>query len=142
MKRIDKILMRLVLGLLAVPAFMASCSDEPLAENYYTFTGEMASDYLQNRSDQFSDFVAILQRSGLYGTLATYGSYTVFAPNNAAVEEYLHGRGLNSVDQLSKEECDTISWNHIIDEVAYFTMDLIDGNIPTANMNGRNLTFS
>lgn len=142
MKRIDKILMRLVLGLLAVPAFMASCSDEPLAENYYTFTGEMASDYLQNRSDQFSDFVAILQRSGVYGTLASYGSYTVFAPNNAAIAEYLSGRGMTSIDQLSKEECDTISWNHVIDEMAYFTTDLIDGNIPTANMNGRNLTFS
>ena len=142
MKRIDKILMRLVLGLLAVPAFMASCSDEPLAENYYTFTGEMASDYLQNRPDQYSEFVAILQRSGMLGTLATYGSFTCFAPTNAAVEQYLRDRGLTSVEQLSKEECDTISWNHVIDEDAYFTTDLQDGNIPSPNMNGRNLTFS
>ena len=142
MKRIDKILMRLVLGLLALPAFMVSCSDDPLPENYYTFTGEMVSDYLQNRPEEFSEFVAILQRSGMYGMMATYGSYTCLAPTNAAVEEYLHSRGLTSVDQLSKEECDTLSWNHIIDEDAYFTTDLIDGNIPSANMNGRNLTFS
>ena len=134
--------MRLVLGLLALPAFMVSCSDDPLPENYYTFTGEMVSDYLQNRPEEFSEFVAILQRSGMYGMMATYGSYTCLAPTNAAVEEYLHSRGLTSVDQLSKEECDTLSWNHIIDEDAYFTTDLIDGNIPSANMNGRNLTFS
>ena len=50
MKRIDKILMRFVLALLVIPAFTVSCSDEPLAENYYTFTGEMVTDYLQNRS--------------------------------------------------------------------------------------------
>ncbi len=142
MKRIDKILMRLVLGLLALPAFTVSCSDDPLPENYYTFTGEMVSDYLQNRPEEFSEFVAILQRSGMYGMMATYGSYTCLAPTNAAVEEYLHSRGLTSVDQLTKEECDTLSWNHIIDEDAYFTTDLIDGNIPSANMNGRNLTFS
>ena len=134
--------MRLVLGLLALPAFTVSCSDEPLPENYYTFTGEMVSDYLQNRPEEFSEFIAILQRSGMYGMMATYGSYTCLAPTNAAVEEYLHSRGLTSVDQLTKEECDTLSWNHIIDDDAYFTTDLIDGNIPSANMNGRNLTFS
>ena len=142
MKRIDKILMRFVVGLLALPAFMVSCSDDPLPENYYTFTGEMVSDYLQNRPEEFSEFIAILQRSGMYGMMATYGSYTCLAPNNAAVEAYLHSRGLTSVDQLTKEECDTISWNHIIDDDAYFTTDLIDGNIPSPNMNGRNLTFS
>lgn len=141
MKRIDKILLRFVLALLAVPAFTVSCSDEPLPENYYTFTGEMVSDYLQNRSDEYSDFIAILQRSGMYGMMATYGTYTCLAPNNAAVQQYLHERGYQSVDQLSKAECDTLSWNHIIDE-AYFTTDLVDGNIPTANMNGRYLTFS
>lgn len=141
MKRINKILMRFVLALLAMPAFMASCSDEPLAENYYTFTGEMVSDYLQNRPEEFSDFIAILERSGMLGMMATYGSYTCLAPNNSAVEQYLRERGLTSVDQLSKEDCDTISWNHIIDK-AYFTMDLVDGNIPTPNMNKRYLTFS
>ena len=124
MKRIDKILLRFVLALLAVPAFTVSCSDEPLPENYYTFTGEMVSDYLQNRSDEYSDFIAILQRSGMYGMMATYGTYTCLAPNNAAVQQYLHERGYQSVDQLSKAECDTLSWNHIIDE-AYFTTDLV-----------------
>lgn len=141
MKRIDKILMRFVLALLVIPAFTVSCSDEPLAENYYTFTGEMVTDYLQNRSGEFSDFITILQRSGMYGMMAAYGSYTCLAPNNKAVEQYLHELGIQSVDQLTKEQCDTLSWNHIIDQ-AYFTTDLIDGNIPTANMNDRYLTFS
>ncbi len=141
MKRIDKILMRFVLALLVIPAFTVSCSDEPLAENYYTFTGEMVTDYLQNRSGEFSDFITILQRSGMYGMMAAYGSYTCLAPNNKAVEQYLHELGIQSVDQLTKEQCDTLSWNHIIDQ-ACFTTDLIDGNIPTANMNDRYLTFS
>lgn len=141
MKKIDKILIRFVLAFCAIPAFTVSCSDEPLPENYYTFTGEMVTDYLQNRSGEFSDFIAILQRSGMYGMMAAYGSYTCLAPNNKAVERYLHELGIQSVDQLTKEQCDTLSWNHIINQ-AYFTTDLIDGNIPTANMNERYLTFS
>lgn len=142
MKRIDKILVRLILALTAFPAFMTSCSDEPLAENYYTFTGEMVSDYLSNRSDQFSEFIEVLQRSGIYGMMATYGTYTCLAPNNAAMDAYLRSKGLTSVDQLSKADCDTLAWNHVIDEAAYFTTDLTDGNIPSANMNERYLTFS
>lgn len=142
MKRIDKILVRLILALTTFPALITSCSDEPLAENYYTFTGEMVSDYLSNRPDQFSEFIEVLQRSGIYGMMATYGTYTCLAPNNAAMDAYLRSKGLTSVDQLSKADCDTLAWNHVIDEAAYFTTDLTDGNIPSANMNERYLTFS
>ena len=119
----------------------SSCSDDPAAENYYTFTGEMASNYLENRPEMFSEFTEILQRSGILGMLATYGTYTCLAPTNDAVNQYLLQHGYESVEDLSKEECDTISWNHII-PATYFTTDLSDGNIPTPNMNDRFLTFS
>ena len=130
-----------VFSLLIASQCFVSCSDEPDAENYYTFTGEMVSDYLDNRPELYSDFTEILHRSGMYGMMATYGTYTCLAPTNDAVEQYLRQRGYNNVSDLSKEECDTLSWNHIIAET-YFTTDLSDGNIPTANMNERFLTFS
>ena len=56
-----------VLGLLCAALGMmslASCTDEPSSENFYTFTGEMASDYLKNRS-QYSEFKEIVERAGL-----------------------------------------------------------------------------
>jgi len=120
---------------------MTACSDEPVGDNYYTFTGEMVSDYLDHNPDRFSEFTKILHRSGLYGMMATYGNYTCFAPTNEAIERFLQTRGVSSVEELSDEDCDTLSWNHIIPE-AYFTTDLADGNIPVANMNERYLTFS
>lgn len=141
MKIIYKILQKFALGALTIPIVFVSCSDEPLAENYYTFTGEMVSDYLQNRSDRFSDFITVLQRSGMFGVMAAYGSYTCLAPTNDAFSRYLAEHGLSDVSELSDADCDTISWNHLI-SAAYFTTDLSDGNIPTANMNGRYLTFS
>lgn len=120
---------------------LVSCSDEPTGDNYYTFTGEMASDYLDNRPEMFSEFTKVLQRSGVYGKIATYGSYTCLAPTNEAMEQYLRSRGLSSVDDLSKADCDTLSWNHVVQK-AYFTPDLVDGRFPDKNMNDRYLTFS
>ncbi len=140
LKNIYKILAGVALLVFAAQA-LVSCSDEPSGENYYTFKGEMVSDYLDNRPELYSEFTEILHRSGLYGMMATYGTYTCFAPTNTAIESYLHEHGYKTVADLSKEECDTLSWNHII-SATFFTTDLADGNIPTENMNGRFLTFS
>ena len=144
MKTMNKMLKRTLYSVLCtlclMPAF-TSCGDDLSQENYYTFTGEMVSDYLDNRPETFSQFTQILQKSGMYGMMATYGTYTCLAPTNEAVNEYLRDRGLSSVDQLTKAECDTLSWNHILTET-YFTTDLADGNFPSANMNDRFLTFS
>lgn len=120
---------------------LTSCSDEPDAENYYTFTSEMVSDYLDHRPEQFSEFTSILKKSGMYGMMATYGTYTCLAPTNEAIDEFLKMRGFESVEAMPKAECDTLAWNHIISK-AYFTTDLSNGNIPTTNMNDRYLTFS
>ncbi len=127
------------LALLAVVG--VSCNDDPNPDNYYTFTGEMVSDYLDNRPELFSDFTEILHRSKMYGMMATYGTYTCLAPTNEAIESYLKTLGKSSVAEMTDAECDTLAWNHIIKQ-AYFTMDLHDGNFPTSNMNDRYLTFS
>lgn len=59
-----------IVGLLG----MASCSDEPDAANYYTFTGEMMSDFLKSPDrPQYSKFATIVERAGLMDLLATYG---------------------------------------------------------------------
>ena len=120
-----------------------SCDDDPGVENYYTETGEMASSFLSNRSEKFSEFIAIIQKSKIinFDLLGTYGSYTVFAPTNEAIDLYLAGRGLESVDQLTVEDCDTIAANHIIEQ-SYFTTDFSDATLPTANMLDRYLTIT
>lgn len=117
---------------------VVSCSDDPGVENYYTQSREYAADYLKNR-EQYSEYLKILERARgeynlrLVDMLGTYGSYTVFAPTNAAVEKYLAERGLSSVDELSVADCDTIALNSII-EAAYFTTDFNDGQYPKSNM--------
>ena len=65
---------------------LTSCSDEPDSEYFYTFTGEMMSDWLKSpERPQYSEFAEIVERAGLMNLLATYGHYTCFAPSNDAV---------------------------------------------------------
>ena len=127
-----------------------SCDDDPGVENYYTSTKEYASDFLTNRSGQYSMFIEVLQRATgentakpmrLMDLLSTYGSYTVFAPNNEAMTNYLASMGLTSVDEMKKEDCDTLAFNHII-EHAYFTTDVSSGTYPKTNMLDRLLEIT
>lgn len=147
MKAMNKIKYFVVLALSLgfMQLSLQSCSDEPSSDNYYTFTGEMASDYLQNRSD-LSEFRSILDKASEAGfrpldLLATYGSYTVFAPTNEAVDRYLSSKGCTSVDQLSAEDCDTLARTHIIKQ-EFYTTDFSEGTLPTANMLDRYLKLS
>ena len=119
------------------PLMLTSCSDEPDSEYFYTFTGEMMSDYLKNRPE-YSEFAEIVERAGLMDLLSSYGHYTCFAPNNDAVDQYLKGRGFSSVSQLSKEDCDTIARTHLVSYM-YTTFDMIGHKLPSVNMLSRYL---
>ena len=93
---------KLKVALMAMAACMVigpltSCSDEPDSEYFYTFTGEMLSDYISNR-EYYSEFKTIVERAELMDLLSTYGRYTCFLPDNKAVDAYLQARGLSSVD--------------------------------------------
>ncbi len=130
----------LALAALTATGSMVSCSDDPDAENYYTFTGEMLSDYLNNRP-QYSEFKTIVERADLMDLLASYGQYTCFLPSNEAVETFLHEKGLQSVDQLSDADCDTIARTHLVANM-YSTYEMTQDRLATANMLGRYLATS
>lgn len=140
MKSKIKFLTILAAAITALQGGLVSCSDDPGVSSRYTATAEYASDFLLNR-ERFSEFSAIVTRSKMMDLLGTYGSYTVFAPTNDAIDAYLHSKGLTSVDELSQEDCDTITYNHIIEQ-AFFTTDFNDGTYPTMNMLDRSLTIT
>ena len=64
-----------------------SCEDNMESEHYYTFTGEMMSDYINSRPE-YSDFGTIIKRADLMDLLSTYGHYTCFLPSNTAFDAY------------------------------------------------------
>ena len=116
---------------------LTSCSDEPDGENFYTFTGEMASDYLKSRS-QYSDFATVVERANLMDLLASYGHYTCFVPDNDAFAAYLKKRGLSSLADLTDADCDTIARTHLVNNM-YSTMDMNGTQLHDANLMRRYL---
>lgn len=117
-----------------------SCSDEPDTSNFYTFKGEMISDYLNSRP-QFSMFKDVVERAGMMDLLSAYGAYTCFPPTNDAFSAYLSERGLSSISQLSDADCDTITRTHLVRNM-YATADMANGVIASPNMNRRYIEVS
>ena len=111
MKKIKYLLSLIALMGILTPS-LTSCSDEPDKSNFYTFTGEMASDYLKNRPE-YSEFTQIVERAGLMDLLATYGHYTCFVPSNDAINTYLKNIGKSSLNDLTDADCDTIARTHL-----------------------------
>ena len=72
----------IVLFLTTGANLFSSCNDDLPADSYYTFTGEMMSDFLQTRED-FSLFRRIVERAGKMDFLGSRGARTLFPPINS-----------------------------------------------------------
>ena len=128
-----KIFRNIIMGAVCSLGFVA-CTDKLDSEYYYTFTGEMMSEYITSRP-QYSDFATIAKRANMMDLLSTYGQYTCFLPDNDAFATYFAGKGIASVDSLTDEQCDTIARTHLV-KYQYSTLDMSDGQALT-NMNFR-----
>lgn len=119
---------------------MPSCSDDPSDDNFYTYTGETMAHYLTSRPE-FSQYAEIVERAGLTTLLSAYGTYTCFAPTNAAVETYLAEKGRASVSELTDAECDTLARTHLVNNM-FSTPEMGDGVLASSNMNRRFIEIS
>lgn len=123
---------------------VTSCNDDIPADKYYTFTGEMMSDYLKTHED-YSKFAAIVNKASqsqrgtnIMDLLSVRGQYTCFAPTNDAVDAYLSANGYQSVDDIPADICDTLARTHLINGRAYNLVDFANlGSLPGTNMNDR-----
>ena len=57
---------------------LTSCvdNDQDVPENYYASTKLTAAEFLEERPEQFSQFIDILKRTPYYSMLSTYGTYS------------------------------------------------------------------
>lgn len=103
----------------------SSCNDDLPAESYYTFTGEMMSDFLRNHED-FSLFCQIVERAGQMDFLGSRGGRTFFPAINSGVEEYMREHGYASVDEIPVEVCDTLVKACLLDNNIRYTYDFAE----------------
>ena len=151
--------MKRTLYILAIALSIAACTDDIDKSNRYTFTGETVADYMLNRSDKYSHFINLLERAQLLSLLNTYGQYTLFLPDNNAVEKYVQEQdsiyhatndsddpvwtGIISplFEDLTDSMANVIARTHLI-EKNYHTAEFGEGAIAKWNFNDRSLVVS
>jgi len=90
--------------------------------------------YLEANPSQFSLFIQVLQRAtatnyNAYGFLNAYGAYTVFVPNNDAINLYLKSKGKTSVNDINVDTLLNLVKYHIIEADTISSTYFIDGKV-------------
>ena len=148
--------MKRILYILAIALSILACTDDIDKSNRFTFTGETMADYLLNRSEKYSHFITMLERANLLGLLSTYGQYTLFLPDNDAVEKYVQEQdsiywatkdtpqfintGITSplVEELSDSMANVLARTHLL-PARFHSADMGEGAMGTRNFNKRYL---
>jgi uncharacterized surface protein with fasciclin (FAS1) repeats len=146
--------MKRILFILAIALSIVACTDDIDKSNRFTFTGETVADYVLNRSEKYSHFINMLERARLLSILNTYGQYTLFLPDNEAVEKYVQEQdsifhatkdsddpvwtGITSpfFEELSDSMATVIARNHVI-EASTRMAEMGEGALPERNFNNR-----
>lgn len=151
-------------AILVLVALMSGCKENVDTSARYVFTEETIMSYLQ-KHEQYSEYVKLLDavpvglrsESSLGQLLAARGHFTVFAPTNEAIADYLQSLvddGLlesPSWDAFpSQEKLDSVrkvvAYSSVIDGgdvTTYSTWDFPqdnNGEFPLSNLNDRKLT--
>lgn len=97
--------------LLAVTFSSVSCDDDD-DDNGNNQTESIAA--IAQRTPTLSILVQALQRADLVATLSNSGTYTVFAPTNAAFTEFLEDKGFANLEAVPVAALREILLNHVI----------------------------
>lgn len=98
---------------------------------------------LASESEDFTTLVAALQRAGLDTTLDAEGSFTVFAPTNAAFSNFLSDNNFSTLEEIPVEILTQVLLNHVIAGEA-FSSSLTTGygsTLATNSSTGANLSI-
>jgi uncharacterized surface protein with fasciclin (FAS1) repeats len=69
----------------------------------------------ENNAERFSLFGEVIGRANLNNLLSVRGPYTLFLPDNAAMQKYITEEGIGSVQQMSPELAKELVYNHLTD---------------------------
>jgi uncharacterized surface protein with fasciclin (FAS1) repeats len=94
--------------------------------------------YMEKSPDVYSDFIKILEMSGTKAYLNAYGTYTLFAPTNGAIQNYLQEVGIASIESLKEADLKNIVRYHLLSDTLY-TVDFTDGKLRVPTMYGEYL---
>lgn len=143
-----------VVFLVMMLLLLSSCSDRIDKRDMYTFTDITVADYIRS-CPELSTFARLMDMSQLSdrtqstvgSLLGVYGNYTVFAPTNEAIKEYLdayYGTDCYEVDTLPQEVLRKLVNTCVVDMGkgdALRMNSVREGYLSKATINGVHLYF-
>jgi len=120
---------------------LPSCNSDNVGGNLYTFTSKMMGQFLTDSAD-FSEFSRLLDTTKIMGLLNTYGTYTCFAPSNAAMKAFYQSKGKKSLKDFPMDSLKIIAYDHIINGAAVLSSNFVVGRLPEMSMSDRYLSIS
>jgi uncharacterized surface protein with fasciclin (FAS1) repeats len=129
-----------ILMLAVFVGLFTNCVDQtPLT---LTSKQDMMGAYLKKDSTVFSSFYKMAVRAKLDGLLNSYGSYTCFAPNNAAVDSFVQNSQYKTIDNFPVDSLAKIVKYHLIEGASILSATFTAGRLNSSNMMGDNLLIS
>lgn len=128
-----------VIGLLLLATVLwlpFSCTKENFTET--TDTSPNINSFLATQED-YSLFAEAIAQAGAASYLDAWGTYTVFAPNNNAMQAFLQSEGKGSVGDLSESDVKDLVNLHIIQDTVS-TGQFRDGKIQRNSVFGMFIT--
>lgn len=126
MKNIAKLIKLTLFATITVTMF--SCSNDDDTPIIVPENNSIAA--IASRAPQFTTLVSALERANLVETLDAEGSYTVFAPTNAAFDIFLSENEFNSLEDIPVPVLREVLLNHVIAEER-FSSSLSTGYLKT-----------
>lgn len=119
---------------------LVSC-DPDKVDNLYTFTDKLLGNYLIDNKE-YSEFARLLDTTQVMGLLNSYGSYTVFAPDNKAMSEFYALKGKKTLSEFSMDSLRIIAYDHIINGSVITYNFFNDGRLGEMTMSDRYISIS
>lgn len=129
--------MLFALGSIIIMMYSFTSCDSDKTDALYTFQNKMIGEYLRDSSATYSEFVRLLDTTKVMGLLNSYGTYTCFAPSNAAMHAYYKSKGRSSLADFSLDSLVVIAKDHLINGTAYFYSGFQNGRLNKLSMSDR-----
>ena len=115
--------------------FLFSCTQDPVLWNKRS-EQQVIADFVASNPDKYSEFNKLLESVNLTSLLAVRGPFTLFLPNNDAMQAYYKEKGISSLDQLSDVDKKQLAFNHLINDNEIHSGDIGLGAIKDTNAIG------
>lgn len=130
--------MKKILIYIAAVLMAFACKDPYLNTPYtHNLDNFPAATYIEMDSQlNVSIWVDLLKKADLFNAMNLQANYTCFVPSNEAMQAYLSGRGMSSVDQMDKSWAETLVRFHTVRGAKYSAVDFTNGLLADSTASG------